>query len=224
MLKKADLSKQFELVVQQEIKNYQDSLNFILQTIRQLKDSIQEARTEALENYALIHSQQVDLCAQIQALHLSHSDSQKRLQNHINDSEFFKQKAINEIATHAYRGIENSKKIEYIENKHKYINLRLETFEDEMKGNSLLISNSFDNIKFNMAKDSARMKQEILSLPSEAESLRKDFDEKITANKVDVECILKEIRINRKEMVILEKKIENIYTLIERLKKPEVLP
>jgi len=39
------------------------------------------------------------------------------------------------------------------------------------------------------------------------------------SNKIDREGILKEIRIREKELFIIEKKIENIYTLIERINK-----
>jgi len=56
MLNKNDLAKQFELVVKQEIKNYQDSLNFVLQSIDELKKDIKQLNSDMLENYALIHS------------------------------------------------------------------------------------------------------------------------------------------------------------------------
>ena len=42
------------------------------------------------------------------------------------------------------------------------------------------------------------------------------MDEKIASHKVDVAGIIREISVNKKDMMVIEKKIENIYTLIAR--------
>ena len=51
----------------------------------------------------------------------------------------------------------------------------------------------------------------------------KDLEKKIQTFKVDSTGVLEELRIYKKEMFIIDKKIENIYTLIERLQKREDL-
>lgn len=50
-----------------------------------------------------------------------------------------------------------------------------------------------------------------------------NLEKKIQTFKVDSEGVLKELRIYKKGMFIIDKKIENIYTLIERLQKREDL-
>lgn len=221
MLKKNDLAKQFELVVKQEIKNYQDSLNFVLQSIRDLKDSIEEVRNESLENYAMIHSQQSELAILYQILQKNHEDIEKKLQSHINDTETFKKKATDEIGMHGDTSMQNSRKNEFNANQIAHTNGRLETVEDEMRGHSLIISTSLENMKFKLSKDMNRMKQEILSMPSDAQGIRQELIEKINTHNVDVEGILREIRVSRHDMMVFEKKLENIYTLLDRLKKSE---
>lgn len=224
MLKKADLSKQFELVVQQEIKNYQDSLNFVLQSINELKEEIKNVHAESLENYALIHSQHNDLAAQLETIRNKQTESNKKLDNHINDVEVFKKKATDEIEIYALRSIANSNSNEFNKNCITDLKHNIDVLEDEIKGHSLTISNSFDCIQFKLAKDLKKMKDEILSMPSDSQLVRNELDEKITSHRVDVAGIMKELRIFKHDNMVTEKKIENIYTLIERLKKPEVLP
>lgn len=45
------------------------------------------------------------------------------------------------------------------------------------------------------------------------------IEERYNLNKMDREGVIREIRIREKELFIIEKKIENIYTLIERINK-----
>lgn len=224
MLKKSDLSKQFELVVQQEIKNYQDSLNFVLQSIKELKKEIQVVHTESLENYALIHSQYNDLAIQLENIKKNHLENDKKLDNHINDVEVFKIKSTDEIRMFALRTIANSNSIEYIQNSIIDLKQNIDVIEDEIKGHSLTISHTFDTIQLKLSKDIKKLKEELISMPSDSQVVRKELEEKITSHKVDVEGIMKELRIFKYDNMVTEKKIENIYTLIARLQKSEVLP
>ena len=50
-------------------------------------------------------------------------------------------------------------------------------------------------------------------------SLIEQIEENFHVTKLDKEGVLKEVRIYEKTIFIIEKKIENIYTLIERINK-----
>lgn len=217
MLKKSDLARQFELVVKQEIKNYQDSLNFVLQSINELKDEIKLAKSESLDRYATIHSQQNDLTIQLQLIQKAQSETEKNIGNHGYDLKTFKEKATGEIGMACDASMSNSRKNEANQNTIRDVRVSVETLEDEIKGHSLTISKSFDNIHFKLSKDLKKMKEEILSIPSEAKQVREDLIELISCHKVDVRGIMREIVVYKKEALIIQKKIENIYTLIERL-------
>ena len=54
-----------------------------------------------------------------------------------------------------------------------------------------------------------------MRLSEHSERIEKKFNE----NKLDREGVIREIRIREKDLFVIEKKIENIYTLIERLNK-----
>jgi hypothetical protein len=50
--------------------------------------------------------------------------------------------------------------------------------------------------------------------------VKKELESKLDIVKLERDSVLKEINILKKESFITEKKIENLYTLIDRLKKP----
>ena len=125
---------------------------------------------------------------------------------------------------HGLRSIHNSNKIEFYENCLTDLKQNLNVLEDEIKGHSITISTSFDNIRLRLSKDIKKLKDEMDSAPSDSIQVGKDLEEKIASHAVDVSGIMKELNIFKKENYITQKKLENIYTLIERLQKSEVIP
>jgi hypothetical protein len=224
MLKKSDLSKQFELVVQQEIKNYQDSLNFVLQSIRELQEYSEKSRIESLEKYAQLQSKHNDLAIQLQTLKEEVAKVDKRLGSHISDEEVFKRKSNQVLAMHSDEFTKNSRENQSNRNEIIGSKSRLDTIENGMQAHSLLLSDALDNLKFKLADDLKKTKEEIISRPSDTVQLKSDLEDKIDSHKVDVSGLMKEISVFKKENFITQKKIENIYTLIERLKKSEGIP
>ena len=75
-----------------------------------------------------------------------------------------------------------------------------------------------------------RFKLDLSILKDDLDKFKEDADRRLSEqsnriemrfkeNKLDREGVLREIRIREKELFIIEKKIENIYTLIERINK-----
>ena len=85
MLNRNDLAKQFELIVKQEIKNHKDSLNFILQSLRDLRKEIQEIKEDSLENYAAIHAQQCLYSIEFDNYKKDFADLSSKLDRYISD-------------------------------------------------------------------------------------------------------------------------------------------
>jgi len=117
--------------------------------------------------------------------------------------------------------LKNSRKNEFNENRIDEIKKVVEDLQDEIQIYPITISNYFDSINYRISKDFKRMKEEILSIPSEVDKIREEYDEKIDCHKIDTEGILKEIRISRKDMIVIQKQIENIYTRLDRITKKE---
>lgn len=82
---------------------------------------------------------------------------------------------------------------------------------------------SFQNLQRELKSYCHDLQQDLLKLKGYIENKFCEFDEKIekkfSLSKMDKDSVLKEIRIYEKEMFIIEKKIENIYTLIQRINK-----
>lgn len=222
MLKKSDLAKQFELVVKQEIKNYQDSHNFILQSIRDLKENIHVVEYFAKEAFAKLECRQSKMFSEINELSNELKSLERRCDSRFNDLERFRGDSGKESTLQKHLLKKNEEEILKIDAKIDEVFEMIEELKNDCKTQSLSISNNFDFIQNKLSKDLIRMKDDILSIPSEAEKIRVEYDDKIDCHKIDVEGILKEIRISRKDMIVIQKQIENIYTLISRLKKQEV--
>lgn len=219
MLQKKDLSKQFELVVKQEIKNYQDSLNFILQSIRDLKDDVAHVKNESLESFAVIHSLQSNLAILFQDM----KDEQKRLRKKIDDTlaDFKdlskcceKEKSYQNSVLGHHSHLHNLHEIN-----ESNIDSRLEGLSKEIEDTKKHLTQLCERSYNKFSQELLKTKDEILCTPSPVEKLYQMTHEKISSQKVDVDGIMKEIRANRYDMMVFEKKFEHIYTLIERLKK-----
>ena len=224
MLKRNDLSKQFELVVQQEIKNYQDSLNFVLQSIKELKESIKESNDQFLETYASLHSEQNEIKIELQNLRDVFMESYKSFHNHINDQRVVNQRNQTQILSLTNEFL---KKINFDGNfQNKFENLWSEISNLKYKTDTSqkVLNDNLDDLFRRFRKEILKAKQEILDSPSEASLVKTQLEEKIVSHTVDVAGIMRELRIYKHDNMITQKKLENIYTLIERLKKSEVSP
>src|SRR6478609_8975901 len=213
MLNKLDFQKKFELVVQQEIQNYQNSLNSILQAIRDIKISIQDSKTESLENYALLDTVQNVHSTDLMNLKLEFSDKIQKIESRINDlckktaqiDELFSKMRINEEkVTEKYTMLESK-----LEGIYKDV--------DQIKISLLVNKRSSEDTHINLVrqiKDSFELqKKELAETPSQLCKAKKEIDDKLNTHIVDVEGILKELTAYKKENYITQKKIENIYTL-----------
>ena len=221
MLKKIDLAKQFELLTLQEIKNYQDSLNFILQTIKGLRDEIELLKQDSLENYASIHSVQCDLEIEIN----NHKENLNELKA-ISDRANQEQRLINERNSREMLDISDAvhRKIRTdfrFDERFDELNSRISEVKQAYEKTNQRLSDSADDLFRRFSNDISKTKREIMDAPTEASLVRNELEQKIYAHKVDVSGIMKELTVFKKENVVIEKKLENIYTLIERLQKQE---
>lgn len=224
MLKKNDLSKQFELVVQQEIKNYQYSLNFVLQSIKELKESIKEVNDQFLEMHASLHSEQNEIKIELQNLRDVFMDSYKTFHNHINDQRILNQRNQTQVLSLTDEVL---KKINFEGNfQNKFENLwsEISNLKSKADTSQRVLNDNLDDLLRRFRKEILKIKQEILDSPSEASLIKTQLEERIVSHTVDVAGIMRELRIYKHDNMVTQKKIENIYTLIERLNKSEEIP
>jgi len=201
MIRKKDLVKQFELVVRQEIIEHNKTISATNLRFNEL----------GCEDIRLSHDQE--------GLFYTFKKMKEDFLKLVSDNERFNKRNFKEIQI-----IDES-----IETVHRN--------QQNLKGFFDCLSDQFDKmkkaidelsklheyerqrLKYGFIKDINKAKNEILSKPSEAIPLRKEFMEELSMHKIDNEGLLKEIKVLKKTAFINEKKIENLYTLIERLNK-----
>lgn len=219
MLKRNDLAKQFELVVQQEIKNHNDVLLATNLSINEFREDLGEIK----KNQVRVNSSFASEISKINQNQLELSEilskiSQK-LSSHLNDT-----RVLNERNAHDYQILiegfertlkENAKLQErLIQSQSEQAKLRV-----LMKELAKSVSQELDQWNKKFGDDLKRTKNEILSLPSESQLIKRELEEKIAASTIDCEGLIKEVQVCKKSAFIVEKKIENLYTLIERIDK-----
>lgn len=219
MLTKKDLAKEFDLVVKQEIKNYQDSLNGVLQSIRELQDWAAVNQSSIGQCKSALYSFQTEVKSVLDEMKKSHSDLQSEVIRESHDQEAIDNQMMNLLE----EGDASIKQFNMISTVTQKLVLGL----SERIGDQLLetaeikrsVQDASDALEAKFKKGLCAMKEEILSTPTKEQLLRKDLEERLKINSVDVEGLLKELRILNHSVLVNEKKIENIYTLIERMQK-----
>lgn len=224
MLKKSDLAKQFELVVQQEIKNYQDSLNFILQSLRDLKDEIRNVHDVSLAKHASLHSLHCDMTIEFKALKEACLSLSLRFEKSLTDQRLVNERNQTQILDLSADVVQKINSFSSLQDKIVNIWIAINTVRDKSESNFRVLNDNADDLFRRFTNALSRTKTDILNAPTEASLVKTQLEEKIFSHTVDVSGIMKELNIYKKENYITQKKLENIYTLIERLQKSEVIP
>lgn len=217
--KRADLINRLELSVQQEIKNYNDSLSSILLRLNYLKEDIDSAEKESLENDAVLLSKLKELEINFYLVRDARDESVRKMNRDITilDQKYEAMKTTVDVSLS--NALEASRVSEFNRNTISELMERVSTLEDEIAGHSGLIHHQLESITYQLKKDVQKVKEEIFSKPSDSIEVKRLLEEKINSHAVDVNGLLKEIRTTNKSIMVLEKQIENLYTLVGRLQK-----
>jgi hypothetical protein len=217
MIKKKDLVKQFELITQQEIKNHNDQILASNKAINKLKEELlilsketSFSWTALIEKVNKIQQTQREDKEEIVKLNgmLSKKDRESAV---IVNRNYREMSTLDQSIETTYRMTkQHSKELEGLVNYRRELAEKLERQKQAML---TIASQTKAQIKI----DVLRVKDEILSMPSEALEVKKELGEELAAYKIDADGLMKEIKHLKKTNFIQEKKIENLYTLIERL-------
>lgn len=219
MLKKSDLASQFELVVKQEIKNYQDSLHYINSSINEILKSIDLLQREVNRIYSIVDSnktiQKIEN-ARIECTQRDLSNDIAKLSSSLEEISQDNNKRVVESFKISIKSMMRSQ-----ENTDDLSNLKqeVESLEKLINDRCDVIADSVNQQYNKCRKEIAASNSEILSRPSDSEIVKKCLEDKIHSYKIDSEAVLKEVKILNRAVFTQEKKIENIYTLIKRMQE-----
>lgn len=218
-INKNDLVKHFELIVKQEMKNYQDSKLATNLSINNLKGEIVALSAEVDLNKCKVESD-----IKLQDLEREKVENEfnkfiewknyqdKDLNNKI-DAEFKKiSSSLKSLATSFKEGDELLKEV-----------LTLSEGLTEYQNNNSHLEYYFNleiaRLKRSLKEGLKLQKEEILGIPSEAETVKKYLLDKMEVQNIDFQGVYREMTILKKDLYVVEKNIENIYNLIKRLKE-----
>lgn len=222
MLKRQDLAKQFEDVVKQEIMNYNNSLNTIYQKINFLEKDIDDLKQQTLENDALIMSKLKELEVNFEIYRGCIRDQNQKFSSMIGDLESGIERiqddvnsSISNIQEITEKNDDNRRNIHFLTKKH---DSRIEEYECFCEN----ITQKLELEKHVLYRKLEKFKEEFLSKAFlEAIDIKNQFENKLNSHVVDVEGVNKKIQSITHSVMVTEKKIENIYMLIDRIKKGE---
>lgn len=219
MLKRNDLAKQFELIVQQEIKNFNDSMNLILDSLRDLKKGLFDLQEKTESRHAKLHSESEKNQSELARISKEMRDLNEKFESSARDQEVMNRDIELDtscLTTDVLRLITDSMNANTsIDNLKK----EMSSLHDQFKHARMVINDNLDDLSRRFREELAGCKKEILEAPTEAQKVKTDLEKKLSCHVVDVDGIMKELRIYKHDNMVTQKKIEHLYTLVERLKK-----
>ena len=221
MLKKNDLAKQFELLTKQEIKNYQDSLNNVLQSIHDLNEKIIQTNDRFSEMNAIYHSNNTNLRVENQKLSNECKNLKEILGIFQRDQLVLNKENIYLLNTLTSALSLKNEMDSLNQTKFDQLSEFLRKLRIDFDDSKRIYQDNLDDLLRRFRTEIQMAKEEIMNAPTDASIVRKDLEEKIAMHKVDVNGIMREIKILKADNTITEKKIEQIYTLISRLQKSQ---
>lgn len=218
-LKRKDLIEEFELVVQQEIVNHNNVISANNQAIQELKENIEQQSCKSDKSIGEIHSKFGQLNVQIKEL----KDALKSLStecafqnNDVNKGLDQQEQMIKALARH----------FDKLDDDFHSLNdsfIQLATEHSCVKKKVLEISQfvvaETNSLIQRFKNDLSLLRDEILNLPSESLAIKNCLEKKIQEKDADILGLKEEIEILKRSQYLMSKKIENLYTLNDRLNK-----
>ena len=173
----------------------------------------------ASKNHAIIDSRHKGLSIELENLRLNYEKMNKRFDSHVNDTASITENlsksldSVIDVASDSQDRCNNA--MAHIASLHNSV-ANLETLR---KSHVLGFNLTLEHVELKLKDNLEKLKKEIIELPSESKAMRSEFLEKIDMHRIDVAGVLKEVRVTRKEVMVLQKNIEAIYSLIDGLKK-----
>lgn len=219
VIKRSDLAKQFELVVQQEIINHNKQIEATNQSLQKMQNQINDLVKDHASHIARLEKYIWDLETDYKDLKNKHEKLEWRYKAFEKDSS----EAIDNAC------FDLNMRIDYVEDCVCDIESDVEPIEemetsinfvkDMVETQKFYIHSEFYNIKKNCEQMFKEFKNEINERPSEIPLVQEELEKKIADAVVDAKGVLRELEVAKKDAFVMQKKIEQIYSLLGRNKE-----
>lgn len=219
MLKRQDLAKQFEKIVLQEITNHNDAVLATNVKVNEFRKDLVTQQKKIDSNHALTLSHVTRLDGQLEKMSTSLTTLLREALNTVNDLSL-------ELRTHIQKSNDWMGMVEgAFLKKDIFKEYQDQEILEKFNLNQLIASlqkefvRQEETLRWYVTTEVIKAIEEHEKKPSPLEETVATFDNKLKAHVVNVSGVQRQIDINHKQCFILEKKIENLYTLLDRLKK-----
>jgi len=219
MISKNDLVKEFELVVKQEIIEHNKSITASNLALNDHKAFVDEELKKQKNNHRLLVNEYGLVSQKFNSVSLTSSNLKERIQkSEIEVSKIIDRKNV-ELET-VNKSVESVHRYQVkVDKTIKDLEIKLTSIKKDIKNILKEQELEKEQIKNKIEKSSKKLKDEILSLPSEIEAVKIKFMDELSMHKIDNEGLMKEIKVLKKTIFINEKKVEYLITMIERMLK-----
>ena len=219
MISKNDLVKEFELVVKQEIIEHNKSITASNLALNNHKAFVDEELKKQKNNHRLLVNEYGLVSQKFNSVSLTSSNLKERIQkSEIEVSKIIDRKNV-ELET-VNKSVESVHRYQVkVDKTIKDLEIKLTSIKKDIKNILKEQELEKEQIKNKIEKSSKKLKDEILSLPSEIEAVKIKFMDELSMHKIDNEGLMKEIKVLKKTIFINEKKVEYLITMIERMLK-----
>lgn len=217
--RREEYAKRFEELTKQEIKNYNDSLLNTHVALEEFRRDLKNSIDLYAQQVAHLHSKISSLESQNFEFKEDTKNSARKIErqeHHLNNLE--REKIEFEKKTLQFQEWVK-KELDIFKLMSMDISVKLENLSH---GNVKNVSNLYETIQtfYNKSnRDNEQLKEEILALPSETESLKKELLAKVEAQAIDNKGLIKEVLVVKKKSTIQESLNQYFHIQLDRLKE-----
>lgn len=211
--------KEIDLRVSQELKNYQDSIYQINQEIQKINRAIVSLSLVLEENKAKGGREAKNVLIGFDNMSDKVLKHCLEINQRVGDLETKFQKLEKETKERLSTiSQELSLKDKFIEN--KFLDLKkIDIIDVEQRKNKEYFSLAIEQLKSYINQQFYQLRKDLTPDSKKDDAMKKYLEERLNTFKIDFEGLVKEIAILKKAIAYDQKKFENLYTLIERLKE-----
>jgi len=218
MIIKDSYAKKFELALQQEIQNHQDSILNMNIAINAANAKIVELNELANKRMNKLESQILEKDMMIKRLEESLKSLSKLSDSYMNDTERFKSGIKEEVRCFVDKSISAQSKAMIVENLIQNLSDNVSKVEKGIVSLGLVSSQEIKDAEFRFLEKLHEMKKSILEIPSEAKFVKEEIEKRLDIDRVDFDGLMREVDMVKKIAFIADKHIEKLFNEIEKLK------
>lgn len=217
VLRRSDLVNQFESIVLQEIKKYNDSVLESTMQINRLKSDLNKMLFELEEHKKLMYNEFEALKNSNSALIYHNRDKAEEAIG--NNRKLVQQlrNEVNSVAGQAKIVSENSADKSQLKEFESYINQKMEKFTESITANlEQTKSNYYHQYKL-LEERMEKFMEDLKNRPNEFDPFSKKIEKMLDLLKVDSNGITSKLNAYKQDLFIVERKIENIYRTLTKI-------